>query len=391
MTLWDGDRIMNKAELYHTHVHSKLDSLTGIRFLAAAMVFLFHASLTRIIGFNPYADTQVIEVFQRTFSGGGWLGVSFFFVLSGFVIAWSARKGDSLGSFWRRRLLKIFPNHIATWLLAMVLFAVPAASVTIWLPNLLLVHAWIPRMDTFLSVNGPSWSLCCELLFYLLFPLALKLVWKIAEERLWYWAWAMVAGLALTQFAIRQWAAATPLINEYPISLIQWWWAYYFPPARLFEFVLGMLMARILMAGRWIDLGVPQAFALLAVGYVAGMWVPFQYSLNLVTLVPVAALITTIAASDLKGRKGLLNSAWMVWLGEISFGFYMIHLLIMTVITQLLGGRLFDNWTASLIVAATFALSVLGGWLLFNFIERPVMQRWGRPGNTKALGSMAQA
>lgn len=71
---------MNKAAFYHSHAHSKLDSLTGIRFFAAAMVFMFHASLTRIIGFNPYADSGVIEVFQRTFSGGGWFGVSFFFV-----------------------------------------------------------------------------------------------------------------------------------------------------------------------------------------------------------------------------------------------------------------------------------------------------------------------
>ncbi|WP_458378721.1 acyltransferase family protein [Pseudomonas chlororaphis] len=382
---------MKKAEFYHSHVHSKLDSLTGIRFFAAAMVFMFHASLTRIIGFNPYADSDVIDVFQRIFSGGGWLGVSFFFVLSGFVITWSARKGDSLTGFWKRRLLKIYPNHIATWLLAMLLFSVPAASVAIWLPNLLLVHSWIPRMDTFLSVNGPSWSLCCEMFFYLLFPLALKLVWNIAEQRLWRWAWAMVAGLALTQVAIRLLAPATPLINEYPISLSQWWWAYYFPPARLFEFVLGMLMARILMAGRWIDLSVPWAFALLVGSYVAAMYVPFQYSLNLVTLVPVAALITAIAASDLKDRKGLLNTRWMVWLGEISFGFYMIHLLIMTLATQLLGGRLFDNGTATLIVVLTFALSIFGGWLLFNFIERPVMQRWGRTGKARVLGgSLAQ-
>lgn len=145
------------------------------------------------------------------------------------------------------------------------------------------------------------------------------------------------------------------------------------------------------MAGRWIDLSVPWAFALLVGSYVAAMYVPFQYSLNLVTLVSVAALITAIAASDLKDRKGLLNTRWMVWLGEISFGFYMIHLLIMTLATQLLGGRLFDNGSATLIVALTFVLSIFGGWLLFNFVERPVMQRWGRTGKARVLGgSLAQ-
>ncbi|KPC24176.1 Uncharacterized protein ABJ99_5041 [Pseudomonas syringae pv. cilantro] len=379
---------MKKAAFYHSHAHSKLDSLTGIRFFAAAMVFMFHASLTRIIGFNPYADSGVIEVFQRAFSGGGWFGVSFFFVLSGFVITWSARKGDSLVGFWKRRLLKIYPNHFVTWALAMLLFAVPAASVAIWLPNLLLIHSWVPQMETFLSVNGPSWSLCCELFFYLLFPLVLKGIWRIAEKHLWFWAWAMVAGLALTQFAIQHLAPATPFIKEYPISLSQWWWAYYFPPVRMFEFVLGMLMARILMAGRWINLSVPWACALVAVSYFAAMWAPFLYSLTLVTLVPIAALITAIAAADLKGHDGLLNRRWIVWLGEISFGFYMIHLLIMTLATQLLGGRLFDNVTATLILVATLGLSILGGWLLFHFVERPVMQRWGRNGKSKTAGSL---
>lgn len=51
----------------------------------------------------------------------------------------------------------------------------------------------------------------------------------------------------------------------------------------MFEFVLGMLMARILMAGRWINLSVPWACALVAVSYGAAMWAPFLYSLTLVT------------------------------------------------------------------------------------------------------------
>lgn len=69
----------------------------------------------------------------------------------------------------------------------------------------------------------------------------------------------------------------------------------------------------------------------------------------------------------------------------------MIHLLIMTLATQLLGGRLFDNGSATLIVALTFVLSIFGGWLLFNFVERPVMQRWGRTGKARVLGgSLAQ-
>lgn len=77
---------MTHSRLYHDYANVGLDSLTGFRFVAAALVFFFHASLTKIIGFNPYADPQIVAGFQRLFSVGGWLGVSFFFVLSGFVI-----------------------------------------------------------------------------------------------------------------------------------------------------------------------------------------------------------------------------------------------------------------------------------------------------------------
>ncbi|MCI0998146.1 acyltransferase, partial [Pseudomonas corrugata] len=61
-----------------------------------------------------------------------------------------------------------------------------------------------------------------------------------------------------------------------------------------------------------------------------------------------------------------------------SFGFYMIHLLIMTCVTSLLDGQRFAVVPAFFILAATFCLSLLGGWLLFKFVEQPAMRRWGK-------------
>lgn len=378
---------MTHSNLYHPHHHARLDSLTGFRFIAAALVFFFHASLTRIIGFNPFADPEIIAVFQRLFSVGGWLGVSFFFVLSGFVITWSARRNDTLVAFWRRRLVKIYPNHLVTFVLAMILFAVPLTAVSAWLPNLLLVHAWIPDMSVFLSVNGPSWSLCCELVFYLAFPFLLRALWKVPEDRLWLSAALTVCALAATQWLIAEFVSATPQIAEYPISLQQWWLAYYFPPLRLFEFVLGMQMARILMAGRWPAIPFAPVLALAALAYFLAGEVPFIYSLSLTTVIPIALLITSLAAADVSRQRSWFRHPLMVWLGEISFGFYMIHLLIMTAITTLLDGQRFAAGPASLILAATFALSILGGWLLFAFVEQPAMRRWGKANPaTRPLG-----
>lgn len=99
---------------------SRLPSLTGLRFVAAALVFLHHAIYT-----NVFADPDVVRVFHDLFINTGQMGVAFFFVLSGFVLTFAVRPGDTTRRFLRRRLVKIYPNHVVTFLLAAVLI-IPA-------------------------------------------------------------------------------------------------------------------------------------------------------------------------------------------------------------------------------------------------------------------------
>lgn len=83
----------------------RLDSLTGLRFFAAGVVFLHHAFETTTGTFR--------EVLQLVF-GHGRAGVSFFFVLSGFVLAWSCRPGDGPLPFYRRRFARVWPAYAVT-------------------------------------------------------------------------------------------------------------------------------------------------------------------------------------------------------------------------------------------------------------------------------------
>ncbi|MGA5133792.1 acyltransferase family protein [Streptomyces olivoreticuli] len=354
----------------------KLPSLTGLRFFAAALVFCFHTSLPKML--RVFEDDGVAHGYARAFAKAGWVGVSFFFILSGFVLAWSARPRDSLGGFYRRRLLKIYPNHVVTWALTMVLFAASTTGPAVWLPNLLLLHSWIPDLDTFVSVNQPSWSLCSELLFYLLFPVLWRLVRRIPAHRLWWWAAATVAGLVVCQLAVDFLVPGTPRLAEWPLSEWQWWLSYNIPPLRLFEFVLGMLMARILLSGRWLPLGLAPAFALTAAGYGLALVVPWQYGLNVATIVPLALLVTAVAAADVKGSRTLLRGRTMVWLGEISFAFYLTHYIVLVELRRLLDGRLFSTPAAIGVLVGAFLLAQFTGWLLYACVERPVMRRWGR-------------
>ncbi|GJF28121.1 acyltransferase [Kitasatospora sp. NE20-6] len=362
----------------------RLPSLTGLRFLAALMVFFFHTGLSNSPippnrPINPFADEGVAHAYEWLFVKAGYLGVSFFFVLSGFVLAWAAKPGERTTAFLRRRLMKIFPNHLVVWVLAMVLFAGAVAPTAGWLSNLFLLHTFFPQPEINLSVNPPTWSLGSELLFYMAFPLIIGPVRRIAERRLWFWSALMVAGTIAVQLVSTYLVPATPKSAITPVSDTQFWFGYLFPPGRLFEFVLGMLLARIVLAGRWPRaLGVLPSLALTAAGYAAAWYVPFQYSFVAATIVPIGALISAVAVTDVEGRGGWLRSRVMVFLGEISFGFYLCQGIAIFWLRSLFEDTRFSTPTGFLVILGFLAVTLLGGWLLHTFVEQPAMRRWSR-------------
>ncbi|MGW6577321.1 acyltransferase family protein [Streptomyces sp. NPDC054945] len=364
---------------------AKLPSLTGLRFFAALSVFFFHSSLSDSpippnAPINPFADASIADGFSTAFGKAGYLGVSFFFVLSGFVLAWASRPGERVTAFLRRRLLKIFPNHIVVFAAAMILFAGAAVtSVADWLPNLFLVHTWFPQASVNLSVNPPSWSLGSELLFYVLFPLLIVPIRKIRGAALWVWSAVMVVGMVAVQLVSTYVVPDTPKSAITPVSDMQFWFGYLLPLGRVFEFALGILLARVVLAGLWPRrVGFGAALVLTVLGYAAALVAPFQYGFVVATIVPVAALIGATAQADVDDRATFLRSRPMVWLGEVSFGFYLVQGVTIFYLRSLLGENTYSVPVALLVIAGFFAASLLGGWLLFRFVEMPAMRRFGR-------------
>jgi peptidoglycan/LPS O-acetylase OafA/YrhL len=360
---------------------ASLPSLTGLRFIAALLVFLTHSTvlanpLQPTAPVNFFADQDIAKPLADLAGKAGAIGVSFFFVLSGFVLTWSATPGEKVTAFWRRRGLKIYPNHIVTWALAMWLFA-SATPVHAWLSNLFLLHAFSNRIENLQSVNWPAWSLCSELLFYALFPLLILLVRRISERRLWLWAAAMVAGVvgmaAVTRFV------TGGLDTGHGLTLNQYWFSYMFPPPRLFEFALGMILARIVAAGLWPRIGLWPSAVLFAGGYWLANVAPPPYYFSATTIVPIAMLICAAASSDLRGDGSRLGSRTMVWLGNVSFAFYMVQVLVVFYgRREVLGAHTYGLVPALGLYLALFLANLLAAWLLHSLVEQPVMRRWGR-------------
>ncbi|MEV6333688.1 acyltransferase [Nocardia vinacea] len=386
-----------------------LPSLTGARWWAAFAVFVLHALV-----FLPVYPFQKSELFAQIHwwvpMQLGAAGVTFFFVLSGFIIYWSFRPGMSVRGFYRRRVLKIYPMHLLAALAFVVVASVPLSRLVVWVPNLLLVHTWVPKWTTVGGLNVPAWSLASEMLFYLSFPPLLPLIMRIPTRRLLLAAGLLMLAIIALHTAYYLWVPgpkgiantfaprllpgeASPFFElhadprwftqpDIPVSL-SYWLSYNFPLSRLPEFFLGVLAARMVLEERWRDTRLTPALLALACAYGATWLVPVNYKMSVLLLAPMTAVVATLAARDLHGIRGLNAHPRMVWLGNVSYAFYLIQFPVMVLITRnLIGGKQFGilGWAGfailSLIVSTTTAA------VLYHWVDLPIMRRFARAKRT---------
>ncbi|MGW5655224.1 acyltransferase family protein [Streptomyces humi] len=330
-----------------------LPSLTGLRWMAAVLVFGLH-----VHNFRYFGGTG-----GRLMSWGfeaGASGVSFFFILSGFVLMWSARPVDRAPRFWWRRVARIYPVHLVTVVLALVMaFTLPRQprpTLPQGLADVFLVHSWWrPWWQT---LDPVSWSLACEAFFYAAFPLLALLLRRLGGRG----ATALAALSVLAVLALA-WTDAHHWWDQ-PISS--------FPAARLPEFVLGAATARLVLLGRWRGPGLEASLALAVIGYFLVPQVTADYAATACTLMGFAVLIPAAAQADLRGLPSLWRRRGLVRLGELSFAFYMVHLLVLRAGTHLLGTRpRFDLLTGTAAALVAFTVSLGLSWLLYEGVEGP--------------------
>ena len=299
----------------------ELPALTGIRFYAALLVFLSHVSV--IPGMEALSG-------ERLIFNVGVVGVSFFFVLSGFILTYNyaelfrtAISAADYKKFVWDRFTKIYPVHFAAFLLIL--------PIAVFSPNLpldwravpfhilMLQCFWPVSNPTFYNyLNVPSWSISCEWFFYLLAPLAMFLAfgktrrWVLLVSAL---AYASCLGLYLSH-------GQSGFTRLY---LVSW-----FAPSRFIEFLAGILVARAFMnnAGREVASLAPLAQVMGIVFLVAGSLcrkhAPWPLHGGLL-YVPGSALLIFGLAFGRGFLASHLSGAWLRRLGLASFSFYMFH------------------------------------------------------------------
>lgn len=167
------------------------------------------------------------------------------------------------------------------------------------------------------------------------------------------------------------------------------WFVYQFPLVRCLEFIVGILFARIVISGRWVRLGLgPAALIVLAV-YVPSLWMPQLWTFAAPYSFPLGLLVSAVATSDIAGRRTVLTRRPLVWLGEISYAFFLIHLNVLNSAQAAFKGEWMGygeydatSWStpvAVLFLLGCLAVSVFLAWLLYRYVEMPIMRRWSRP------------
>lgn len=319
--------------------------------------------------FSPVAD-------GLTLFGYGFTGVSFFFILSGFVLTWSQDEDVKHSAFYWNRVARIWPLHILTTAVAILVPPLPTSSGSGWLAApfvLTLTQAWIPASPFLNAFNGVSWSLSCEAFFYLAFPLLhVKLASIRAAARVVVLIPAAMLVLGVGLAFASSMAAADYLLGTMPLY-------------RLGEFVLGICLAKLMKRGwrpRFNTLHAILLVAILTAGLFIGSSIlngmngPLPVIVaDLVMMPGFLALIAACAGSNMSGKTGLLGSPILLRLGQWSYALYLVHELIIRVTRPYLENLSIGE--ASALAALAVIISVALSGFLHEFVEEPA-ERWLR-------------
>jgi peptidoglycan/LPS O-acetylase OafA/YrhL len=365
----------------------KLHALTSLRFIAAAMIVVHHAR-----GTFADADRFLPNVQLGT-------GVSFFFVLSGFILTHvypSLHQEGAVRSFFIARFARIWPAHAFTLAIAVGLGMQSHLKVgdgpptaVVGMANLAMVHSWIPATGWFFSFNPVSWSISTEVFFYCVFPLLIANFTRT-------WAWKL--GLTVLAVVASCWICVQLQIPAFgaaqPFEVNRAGLVYVGPLARVAEFVLGMTAA--LAWKRWGGM-IPRTLGLatmieavalvlcigsvLAVGpftaWVAGTWqIPFVTDAIAKYLVhsaaaPGFAVLIVVLASHRGWISRALGNPFLVFLGEVSFSVYLLHRILLDSLklaqidVPQSGGKALAAWLVFWLVL------IIGSWAMWAFVERP--------------------
>ena len=386
-----------------------LTGLTSLRFVAAFAVLVLH--YRDLLGPLPGWVFRGIV--------GGQYGVTFFFILSGFILTHRYRDWFAAGvtdaRFWRFqrfRVARIYPMYVVGLLLDTpwhLIERMQAGQLATdgqtywasWLLNLVGLQAWVPAVPFAMFWNTPAWSVSAEFFFYATFPFVcawLSMRLRTTTRLAALFAAVLVGGVAF-------YGGVIYLLN-YVMHVggqTQYIALVYNPLLRYSEFMAGCIAGQFFLrreGSSWLypaDDGqarrrrdIVLVVSLLAV--LARIWSPdytgpsqWLWLLDVavkypIFILPFTAIILAVASGP-TFLSALLERPWMILLGEASYALYIVHWSVMTFVRLGYLGRYSTPGVNLALLLATVGLSLA----CYRYIEVPWRDRWrGRPEHADA-------
>lgn len=365
----------------------EIKALTGLRIVAAMWVVLFH--------FRPLlwdASPRLKEDLAPLLNSGA-QGVDLFFILSGFVLTWNYL--DRMGPTWSGRatlhflwlrLSRVWPVYLVTMHIAAawIIFTLHVGTVPSpdvekltaisYVRQLFMVQLWFEPFFDGTSWDGPAWSISAEWLAYLLFGLAVMVIFRMAR-----------VSRARTLLVLAFLAALPPTVLLLASGHFYTPWSWL--PRILAQFVAGALACA---AVRRLQLGAGSRrlagyAAVLLTAAIVGIL--YYYDANPVAgmidpggLVDVLFMPLVVTLSiGIGSLPALLSTRLLVYGGQISFSLYMVHELVHTSWNWAVQEYQLDlpKSVQKVVFVGLIVAAVAGAIVLFHYVEEPA-RRWMR-------------
>lgn len=343
--------------------------LTSLRFFFALIVFLSH------LEWVPAIDASFTGLYENVFSQG-YLGVSFFFILSGFILTHNYKtrllqKEISFRQFWINRIARIYPLHLITLIFSLIFFLPDLfREPYFWLKNfashLFLVQSFVPSEKVYFGFNAVSWSISNELFYYFIFPVLLYVLYKVPKSIYLFFLFFIFIAISIN---------FTPKTFHIFIFSVN-------PLIRIADFILGIILYKFfelkIFSGNLRRRHLATflevcAISLFLLFFLFHQRVPIAYRFAIYYWIPMAALIYVFAHSGGFFSR-ILSTRILIVLGEISFSFYMSHGLLMRSI-KAVERRIDYSPNIYLLLIIIFFITLIVSFISYHFLELPANRR----------------
>lgn len=340
----------------------RINQLTFTRFLASISIVIFHFGKKSFI-FNN-------NVVNFIFFNAN-VCVSYFFILSGFVmmIAYGNKPGFSAKDYFRNRFARIYPLYFFAILLVLFLqIRTKNLDLLGLFLNLFMIQTWIPGQA--LTFNPPGWSLSVEFLFYAIFPLIFNIflkkdnLKKIVGVIISFWILSQVLFQALFSFY-----RADELGSMKDILM-------YSPLMHLNEFLIGNLAGYLFIKKLQDKKSNYDLVILLTIGLI---FLALKFPLNLnfhngllaVLFIPLILLISL--------NNGFITTLFQkkpfVFLGEISFGIYILQFPIYSLFSAYSVNKYLHVNDPTIVFFLRLIILIIVSSLAYVYIEKPLQDK----------------